>query len=81
MEKKYTGDVQDTSSDSMFHIGMRDKTPDPVAPEVPEKKLPKKKVEGKGLLHPNCDCKLLNIQKPTNQMIADCNITKFTDYI
>ena len=22
----------------MFHIGMRDKTPDPVAPEVPEKK-------------------------------------------
>ena len=44
-------------------------------------KLPKKKVEGKGLLHPNCDCKLLNIQKPTNQVIADCNITKFTDYI
>ncbi len=39
MEKKYTEDVQDTSSDSMFHIGMRDKTPDdPVTPEVPEKK-------------------------------------------
>ena len=33
-------------------------------------KLPKKKAEGKGLLHPNCDCKLLNIQKPTNQVIA-----------
>ena len=44
-------------------------------------KLPKKKAEGNGLLHPNCDCKLLNIQKPTNQVIADCNITKFTDYI
>jgi len=44
-------------------------------------KLPKKKAEGKGLLHPNCDCKLLNIQKPTNQVIADCNIKKFTDYI
>ena len=29
-------------------------------------KIPKKKTEGNGLLHPNCDCKLLNIQKPTN---------------
>ena len=44
-------------------------------------KLPQKKAEGKGLLHPNCDCKLLNIQKPTNQIIADCSIAKFTDYI
>ena len=44
-------------------------------------KLPKKKAEGNGLLHPNCDCKLLNIQKPKNQVVADCNITKFTDYI
>ena len=38
MEKKYKEDVQDTSSDSMFHIGMRDKTPDPTVPEVVEKK-------------------------------------------
>ena len=44
-------------------------------------KLPKKKAEGNGLLHPNCDCKLFNIQKPKNQVIADCNIKKFTDYI
>ena len=44
-------------------------------------KLPKKNAEGKGLLHPNCDCKLININKPTNQVIADCNIKKFTDYI
>ena len=44
-------------------------------------KIPKKKAEGNGLLHPNCDCKLLNIKKPTNEVVADCNITKFTDYI
>ena len=44
-------------------------------------KLPKKKAEGNGLLHPNCDCIFLNIQKPTNQVIADCNIAKFKNYI
>ena len=38
MEKKYTEDVQDSSSDSMFQIGMRDKTPEPALEEVPHEK-------------------------------------------
>ena len=38
MEKKYTEDVQENSSDSMFHIGMRDKAPEQVQEEVVQEK-------------------------------------------
>ncbi|MBQ7348861.1 MAG: hypothetical protein IJW47_02585, partial [Clostridia bacterium] len=44
-------------------------------------KLPRKKAEGKGLLHPHCDCKLINIEQLKKQVIAECNLKKFTDYI
>ena len=44
-------------------------------------KLPKKKVDGNGLLHPNCDCNLIDIKTPINQVVADCDLNKFTNYI
>ena len=44
-------------------------------------KLPKKKAEGKGLLHPNCDCKLFNIQNPAKQVSSVCDINKFINYV
>ena len=43
-------------------------------------KLPKKKAEGNGLLHPHCDCKLISIAKPIT-IIAHCPIEKFSGYI
>lgn len=42
-------------------------------------KLPNKKAEGDGLLHPHCDCKLENIAKPTVK--AYCDIRKFSGYV
>ena len=44
-------------------------------------RLPKKKAEGDGLLHPNCDCKLNGIAKPNGKVTASCPIEKFTRYI
>lgn len=44
-------------------------------------KLPKKIVEGDGLLHPHCDCKLNGIAKPNGKITAVCPIEKFTEYI
>lgn len=44
-------------------------------------KLPKKKTEGDGLLHPHCDCKLNEIAKPNGIVTAICPIEKFTGYI
>ena len=44
-------------------------------------RLPKKKVESDGLLHPNCDCKLNGIAKPNGKITAICPIEKFTEYI
>lgn len=44
-------------------------------------RLPKKKAEGDGLLHPRCDCKLNGIVKPNGKITANCPIGKFTDYI
>ena len=32
-------------------------------------------------LHPHCDCKKIDIQKPSKQIVASCNIDKFTKYI
>jgi len=44
-------------------------------------KMPKKKSEGFGLLHPHCDCKANFIQKPNGKITAICPIEKFTNYI
>lgn len=44
-------------------------------------RLPRKKSQGDGLLHQNCDCKLNGIEKPTAEAIAICSIEKFTGYI
>lgn len=44
-------------------------------------KLPKKKAEGDGLLHPYCDCKLNGMAKPNGKITATCPIEKFTEYI
>ena len=44
-------------------------------------RLPKKKAEGDGLLHPHCDCKLNGIAKPNGKITANCPIEKFTEYI
>lgn len=44
-------------------------------------RLPKKKADGDGVLHPNCDCKLNGISKPNGKITANCPIGKFTDYI
>ena len=44
-------------------------------------RLPKKKAEGDGLLHPYCDCKLNGIAKPNGKITAICPIEKFTEYI
>ena len=44
-------------------------------------RLPKKKAEGDGLLHPHCDCKLNGIAKPNGKVMANCPIEKFTRYI
>ena len=44
-------------------------------------RLPKKQGVGDGLLHNNCDCELLKISKPKQQIKAICNIKKFSGYI
>ncbi|MBO5777456.1 MAG: hypothetical protein J6R34_03320 [Clostridia bacterium] len=44
-------------------------------------RLPQKKAEGFGLLHPHCDCKANRIQKPHRKITAICPIEKFTEYI
>ena len=44
-------------------------------------RLPKKQGDRDGLLHNNCDCELFNIQKPTKQIRAVCDINKFSRYI
>ena len=44
-------------------------------------KLPKKKANDNGLLHPRCDCKLQEIIKSNDTVTAICPIGKFTDYI
>ena len=44
-------------------------------------RLPKKKAEGDGLLHPYCDCKLNGIKEPNGKITAICPIEKFTEYI
>ena len=44
-------------------------------------RLPKKQGVGKGLLHNNCDCNLLKISKPKQQIKAICSINKFSGYI
>ena len=44
-------------------------------------RLPKKQGVGDGLLHNNCDCELFNIPKPTKQIRAICDISKFSGYI
>ena len=43
-------------------------------------KLPKKKAEGDGLLHPHCDCKANGIARPNGKITANCPIEKFTEY-
>ena len=43
--------------------------------------LPTKQGGPKGLLHNNCDCELLKISKPTYNVKAVCNITKFSGYV
>ena len=45
------------------------------------RKLPKKKADGAGLLHPNCDCGLEPIPKAAREITAVCPIEKFTEYI
>ena len=42
-------------------------------------KLPKRKADGDGLLHPHCDCSLKNLSNPIVQ--AYCVIGKFSGYI
>ena len=44
-------------------------------------RLPKKKAEGDGLLHPHCDCQLNGIAKPNGRITTICPIEKFTGYI
>ena len=44
-------------------------------------RLPTKQGGPKGLLHNNCDCELLKISKPTYNVKAVCNITKFSGYV
>ena len=44
-------------------------------------RLPKKQGDRDGLLHDNCDCELFNIQKPTKQIRAICDINKFSRYV
>ena len=32
-------------------------------------------------MHPNCDCKLFNIQNPAKQVSSVCDINKFINYV
>ncbi len=42
-------------------------------------KLPKKKTEGNGLLHPYCDCNLKSVFNPNIE--AYCSVQKFSGYV
>lgn len=44
-------------------------------------KTPKRELSESELLHPNCDCLMINIAKPKDEIVANCDLRKFTDYV